>query len=292
MKTGLRCILFAAGIVVSILLITAYRSDNNPDFQYTLKSDDIEFFLNAEKKSYPFKTHLNKIAAGVCSHHLLMAEYISGFFKELSIVCGNDGIKTFIIIGPNHYARGRAVVAASSQRWKTPFGFIEPDCKIAGELVKNGFAEYDQDAFTFEHSMGALIPFIKEYFPQSKVVPVIIKHGFSENDAYRLGEFLSENSDESTFVLLSADFVHNKYSREIEPFDRHTADVIERYKTYMDEGVLPLLNMDCNRGLEVLMSYSRGKNYTADILLNTNSAVVSKKNVKATSYFFIYMGKL
>ncbi len=290
MKSGFKYALFAAGLAAAVIIISGYRHSPDKDPQFSIKSDDRSFFVNAGENSYKFDTTLKMIGAGVCSHHLFMSAYISGFFKRLSMPGDGGRIKTFVIIGPNHYDRGNSSAAITDQRWKTPFGFVENDKLLTEKIVNAGYAEYDPDAFTFEHSMGALMPFISQYFPGAKVVPVIFRHSFTEYDARRLGEFLSENLDDSCFLLLSADFVHNRYRWEISPIDKHTAEVIKKYKEYIPAGIFPLLNMDCNRGMEVLMNYSYWKGFAADILLNTDSAFVSKKNIRATSYFFIYLG--
>ncbi|MGO8788279.1 MAG: AmmeMemoRadiSam system protein B [Terriglobia bacterium] len=53
-----------------------------------------------------------------------------------------------------------------------------------------GFPE-DPEAFTGEHSVGVLIPFVKYYFPHTRVVPILVDVNAQENRLKELRRVLS-----------------------------------------------------------------------------------------------------
>jgi len=81
----------------------------------------------------------------------------------------------------------------------------------------------DREAMHFEHGIGTLLPFIANYFPQAKIVPIVIDEKHKNiSMLYQLADILYQiiSQDPTVFLLISVDFSH-KAGRE-QTFERDT----------------------------------------------------------------------
>ncbi|MBU0908931.1 MAG: AmmeMemoRadiSam system protein B, partial [Proteobacteria bacterium] len=226
--------------------------------------------------------------AGIVSHHLFVAGYISDYFAAIKKIDDSGLIKTFIIIGPNHRSRGNALISLSERQWKTPYGFLKPDLSMVRELCRLNGASIDEDAFYNEPSIGALLPFIAYYFPGVKIVPIVLNFRLSWEGAELLGKAIARLTGGSDIVILSADFVHERLNRAAQILDRKSGRLLRRPLEDHSPDEISGIEIDCRKGLMTLFNFMRGKKKCrAEILLNTNYAVVSGKDDPATSYFFV-----
>jgi MEMO1 family protein len=231
------------------------------------------------------KERRGTIEAGTISHHLFARDLIARYFTELAR-CVHP--RRIILIGPNHRARGHSSVALSALRWRTPFGFVEPDSETLRTISHTGLACVDEEAFVNEHSIGALVPFIRRSFPGSRIVPVIFKKGANRQDCVKLAGTFSSLMD-STLVLASLDFSHYKTSREAEREDVASLSVLGSLSTErIDEAFV-----DSRPALLTLMQLCKDLRATdVEIVQHTNSGLLSHKPEAAcTSYINTYIVK-
>ena len=149
---------------------------------YSWWSDNPQPYLKAIKQSSP-AVPLNlapgeRIRAGIVTHHFLASGLMVRFFDTLR---SGPSPETIILIGPNHFHHGSANISLSSLPWKTPFGVVETDRSVVQQLKTVTGLPEDPEAFTGEHSVGVLVPFLKHYFPHSRVVPILVARSVGEN---------------------------------------------------------------------------------------------------------------
>ncbi len=131
---------------------------------------------------------------------------------------------TFIILGPNHSSKG-SDVAIDNRPWLTPFGAIEIDLGIVGEL--NEKIPFDLSVHDNEYSIEVQLPFIKSLFPKAEFVPICIKRC----DPSLLGEFIKEvinRSNKKISVLASSDLSHYGKTYNFTPFDNTKSIEIDK----------------------------------------------------------------
>ena len=81
---------------------------------------------------------------------------------------------TFVIFGPNHTGMGK-IVSISKEDWITPFGKVKNDAEVGETIRKNSkFAEFDEEAHYFEHSIEVQLPFLQKVVKDPKCVEVCI----------------------------------------------------------------------------------------------------------------------
>jgi AmmeMemoRadiSam system protein B len=225
------------------------------------------------------------IVAGTISHHLFARDLIARYFTELA---RRVHPRTIIVIGPNHRARGHFPIALSALRWRTPFGFVEPDSETIRRISHSGLACVEEDAFVNEHSIGALVPFIRRSFPRSRIVPVIFKKIADRQNCVNLAGILSSLMD-SALVLASLDFSHYKISREARKEDIASLSVLRSLSTErIDEAFV-----DSRPALLTLMQLCKNLRATnVEVVQHTNSGIMSRNSeVACTSYINTYIVK-
>lgn len=165
------------------------------------------------------------IAGGVAPHHLLARDMIADFFSALS----KRKPDNIIILAPNHKRIGEKKVITSLYDWETYFGILETNDELAGEFVKSGMAASKPTVLEEDHSISSLIPYIKYYMPDSKVVPLLLHGNLGLNDSVRLGNYIGKIAkDNNCVVIASVDFSHYLSVEKADAMDSITLDAIKR----------------------------------------------------------------
>jgi hypothetical protein len=258
-------------------------------YHYSFWSDDSQRYLYAVKK-YSSGTPLEfapgeAIRAGIVTHHFLARALMVRFFETLRANCSPD---TIILLGPNHYHHGSANISLSSLPWKTPFGVLEADQPIVQQFKHATGLLEDREAFTGEHSIGVLVPFLKYYFPHSRVVPVLVDANVRESNLKELRGALSELLGKpQILVLLSMDFSHHSIASIADCRDAQAEKVISA----LDLDRVGGLNVDCHRGLWLLLASLKDQGQVkVRISEHSNSARLTghSRQPDVTSYFTVY----
>jgi len=257
-------------------------------YHYSFWSDNPRPYLTAIQRSgsaahsglAPGQT----VRAGILTHHFLASAMMVRFFCQLQ---NQASPNTIILIGPNHFHHGRGDISISSLPWKTPFGILETDKGVIRSIKNATKLTEDAEAFTGEHSVGVLIPFLKYYFPHSRVVPILIDVNADRNQLEKLRtllrDFLSNPGD---LALLSMDFSHNSIAAVADSRDKQA----ERALSTLDVERVGQLHVDCHKGLWLLLSSLRGVGHvTTKIDEHTNSSRLTgnPNQPDVTSYFTV-----
>ncbi len=256
---------------------------SNNDVHYAYSSDK-KLYGNMEKVKQSEYIE-EKTYGGILSHHFFVAKYIGGFFEKIR----KQKIKTFVILGPNHFNAGASDVLVSKYPYDTPWGMLEPEKEVINNLIESGIAKNDEQVFEREHSISALVGFVKYYFPDAEIVPIIIKRGTSPEKAERLAEKLNQILAEDSMVLASVDFSHHLNKTSAEFHDQTSISAIKNF----DFDRIYNLEIDSPPSIYALMKYLEKRNARKMKYENTNSATFSKddKSQDVTSYLFSYFLK-
>lgn len=225
----------------------------------------------------------NNIYLIIVPHHLLASEYIAQLVKMSS----GRNIKTVVILGPNHENIGSDVVAAAKARWNTPFGFVNIQDELVDNFVADLGLELNYQAFINEHSVGAIIPFVKYYLPEAKILPIIFSSYAGINEAEKISQWLADNLSEETLIIVSTDFSHYLTKQQADQNDEVTRQLILEGDI---EKIAVLDNdyIDSPISLATALMYAEKNNLQTEIVGNSNSFDLSViKPMQTTSYFAI-----
>jgi len=289
-------VLVIAGMIL-FFLFNKNKSETLPmDFQgiQNQKEDVIEipveineflFYESLTKaKKIKYET-VNQIKGGIAPHHDVASDLIADFFHQLSL---NSNPKTFIILGPNHENIGLASAISEKAKWQTLFGIVEQDNIILQDLKDAGYITFDQENFIKEHSIKVLTPFIKYYFPDAKIVPIIFTTEFNQYDllANKLKKYIVEDK---AVIISSIDFSHYLTTDEAETKDQITLEAINN-RDYEFLSKFDSDYLDSPACLIILLkTMDLSKTGNIQILQHSNSGKIIGQDLQSsTSYFTMF----
>lgn len=234
------------------------------------------------KKANSISTY--HIAGGIIPHHLFPGFILTDFFNRLSV----QKPRIIILIGPNHYEKGSFRVLTSLYSWDTPFGKVEPEELIINKLIKNGVVRIDEGVLPNDHAVAGMMPFVKYYLPDTKVVPILISGHTTQEEVEVLASNLTSFMREDVVLVAPVDFSHYLTNEQAKEKDKVTLEVMKNY----DYRQLFTLNndyVDSPPSIAALLMVMQKLGTTKmDLLYNTNSGELQKDNyIETTSYFSI-----
>lgn len=225
------------------------------------------------------------ISGGIVPHHLFPGFILTDFFNRLSI----QKPKTIILIGPNHYEKGNFKILTSLYGWDTPFGKVEPQDSIINKLINKNIARVDEEVLPNDHAVAGVMPFIKYYLPNTKVVPILISGHSTQKEVEILASNLKDFIGEDTVLVAPVDFSHYLTNEQAKEKDKVTLEVIKNY----DYRQLFTLNndyVDSPPSIAALLMVMQMLGTTKmDLLHHTNSGELQKDNYIATTSYFSIM---
>ncbi len=191
-------------------------------------------FYNSDPNAPLSYTHS---PAAIVSHHLLAGDLINSTLSKL-----DPGYDTVILVGPNHRNIGKYPIQTSAYAWKTVFGTIEPDPELINKIKDLNNIGVLEDYFNLEHSVCGLVTFVKKYFPQAKIVPIILRSDARQEDVLAIANKLS-GSCSNCLVIASTDFSHEVPDAQATKNDQLSMEILRE----RDFDNISEITSDCNQ---------------------------------------------
>jgi AmmeMemoRadiSam system protein B len=222
--------------------------------------------------------------AGIASHHGLASRQIARFYESLRASAG-PGIRSVIIIGPDHFHAGLKDVSVCSAGWQTEGVTLPADEKALAMLTDTGAAEAETLPFRMEHSIGLHIDFVSRYFPGATVTALIIKKSAALQDIAKLVPVLTQMLDERTLLILSMDFSHEKTPAQARIEDDKSVQTIMNFNA----NKLQNLDIDAPKAAWLFLKTLAARGLThPSLLCRTNSSeIAGQPDMPCTSYAFM-----
>ena len=115
--------------------------------------------------------------------------------------------ETIIIFGAVHVPGVRKAAIWKEGKWGTPIGSVEIDSDLTQKILSTSkFVEENYRVHSNEHSIEVQIPFIRYFFPNSKIVPIMVP---PSEDAISVGLDVANCCEGKKIVALgSTDMTH------------------------------------------------------------------------------------
>ena len=240
------------------------------------------FSKNINEKQQEYKNDFNHITSIITPH----AGYIySEFLANLSFnLVSKQNPKRVIVIGPSHHAYLKGSSICLDDFYETPLGNIEVDI----EFSKNLFHKYDfinvNQECAFEHSTETQAPFIKYYFPNSKIVEIV----YGNQDINDLTNLINELiNDVDNLIVISTDLSHFHVLKEAKELDLNCIDAI-------NEKDIDKLNRGeaCGKiGISAILNSSIKNSLKTQVLDYKTSYDVNNDNSRVVGYTTALIGK-
>lgn len=222
-----------------------------------------------------------RIVSAVVPHHLVASHLIVDVIEKLV----PQTPKVVIVVGPNHFNSGGRIITGFNS-WLTPTGKMDAQSDIIKFLLEKGMAVRDEETLSKEHSIGALVPFLKYYLPKAKIVPIVLHYDVKLQEVDSLLQTLEPFLDEETVIISSVDFSHYLTRSQAQAKDQETIKHMNNfdYATIFRLGN-DYLDSPASLAAAFRISEKRGiKEFT--VLDNTNSGIILQNDfIETTSYF-------
>lgn len=246
-------------------------------------------FMRSVNKAASGETNASAetIQGGIVPHHLLASDMIAAFFTDLS----KASPETVIVLGPNHKLTGVHELHTSTADWGTPFGILESDKDLAELFIKEAGAAENNTLMENEHSVASLVPYIRYYMPDAKIVPLLIHGSFTADRPEKLGTLLADiiNSKPGVVIVASIDFSHYLDAAKADEMDKITLDAIESWDF---EGIRLMRNdnLDSVPSLLTLMTAMKAAGAeNMEVTGHSNSSYIAGSGYEyTTSYFTMF----
>lgn len=277
-----------AVLFIAIIMISGCGKGEgaNPPKTETLPSHANHFVSRDEMyKALASKGHRadfkGRVKAGVVPHHLLAGALIG---QTMETMASQDD-KVIVLVGPNHNNLGAKVITGL-YGWQTPEGIVQTDKTMVENLITHGLAIRDEAVLSQEHSIGTLVPFIKHFLPQARVVPIILHHDVSLKEVEALLDILEPYLDQDGIIISSVDFSHYLTRREAQEKDVVTLELMRNFD-YTTLFNLGNDHLDSPASLSMaLKAMERRGLRDFQLLANTNSGIILKNDVMETTSYF------
>jgi len=218
-----------------------------------------------------FVKHKNAELAAVLPHHDLVKDVRRKFMEKLSL---ESQPKTIILVSVNHFNTGSSEIITSDEDWLVANGekIITADTAAINMLMDIGLAKNEPAAFIGEHGIRNLLGEIKEFFPDSKLVPLIIKETAKPEEIKKLAEALELNCSDCGLIA-SVDMSHYQPAHLAEIHDAKTLRIL----TALDEEQIWQSEVDSDAALALLVSRANFKNLNYfNLFAQTNSGLLAQ----------------
>lgn len=252
----------------------------NNSFQTSEYASSFSKFQNTEKHS---------ALALITSHHFLAKDLIAQTFANIN----SSQIKTIIIISPDHFNQiddaSCLTQTTLNTSWKTPFGLVDSDQNFIRDISQKKSFCQNLNTFRGEHGIYTLTPFIKNYFPNAKIVPLVLKQNSDLAYYHNLGQEISKTVNlNETLLVVSSDFSHHATVDQAIKNDQKSIELLPHKKV---EEISSITN-DCQQCTAFLFGYLTNINTDFNLVSNQNSYDLSgEKNNNITSYVNAYFSQ-
>jgi poly-gamma-glutamate synthesis protein (capsule biosynthesis protein) len=151
------------------------------------------------------------VAGGVVPHHLLAKEIIEDFFE---FIAGQEQHpETIILLSPDHFNCSATKKENSfiSVGWKesvTELKGLSTDIDLLKRLTINNNIISDRSTVLAEFGITNLLPFIKKYLPETKIIPILIPESITQEEVIKFVQTVNHVSNEQAIIIASVDFSH------------------------------------------------------------------------------------
>lgn len=211
----------------------------------------------------------------IMPHHLVGAQLTSETLARVAAARGAS-VKRVVLLSPNHFKLGNAKVITSRDSWETQDGIVAADTELIEKIIQAGFAKDDFFVTNHDHGVFNIMPFIKKFFPEARVTPLMLSYEVSENESVQLGEFLATQLGPDDLVIVSADFTHYVSESVMSVHDIGTIDALHRLDEHYAQTIM---DVDTPQSIVAAMRYAKLRGAEKFILTGrSSSALLLKRN--------------
>ncbi len=231
------------------------------------------------------------IVSGVVPHHLLAKDLMEDFFSYIS---SQEKPKTIVILSPDHFQSGilmesNSFITIALVGDDEKFNNLKVDTLLWKKLFKENKMIFNNSAVIAEHGVTTLLPYIKKYFPETNILPILIPADITKEQVEQLVKTIDENTLLNTIVVASVDFSHYLPSQAADFHDTKSIRVLLNF----EEEHFKNIEVDCWQALYAARFFAKlRQKETPHIIAHKNSVdFLNFELEETTSYFSVVFGE-
>lgn len=217
-------------------------------------------------------------------HHLVAADLIARAF----LVARENRYDRIVVLTPDHFKRSRRPIATTRLDFQTVWGRVPTDAAAVDALLADRTLVAESDLFAREHGIGALLPYVARFFPDTPVVPIAIAIGSTRGEWDALVAALDPLITERTLILQSTDFSHYLPLSEAVLRDQETLNVIAAGDVDAIEKLRQPQHLD-SRGGQYVQMRLQAKHFAAApvVIANANMQSYAGRELEETTSYVV-----
>src|SRR5262249_23805938 len=191
-------------MILAFILAAAGRGDSveGDAAAFTPLFRDEEIFRAAILRDDAHAVRQFPVSGISVPHHLLAADLIArGFWAAAA-----NTYDRIIILSPDHFNRSRRPLATTRRDFATVFGMVRNDRDASAALLEATQLFDDSDLFEKEHGIAALLPFVRHFFPDVRIVPIAIANDATRADWDDALALIAKLTQSRVLVIQSTDY--------------------------------------------------------------------------------------
>lgn len=223
--------------------------------------------------------------AVVIPHHDITTGNQNSFYKALGDVTNPSVV---VIVAPDHFEKGQKIITMPEETvFMAPEGNLETSDDLIRKIAENDLVKdvvsLQSDLWFTEHGIFTHAPFIKHYFPDAKIIPILSKMLTTDEEFEsftKLGKVLAEVLPEDALVIASVDFSHYQTPKMTNIHDSVSRNTIQNMEDPR------YAEIDSPESIQTIFSYSRQKNAVNPVLIHQSSTYdyIPDEKVESTSH--------
>jgi AmmeMemoRadiSam system protein B len=248
-----------------------------------LYSDPAIFSASIEDAESGAMVH-RKVSGLTVPHHLVAADLIARAFR----VAEKNRYDKIVILFPDHFKKARQPFATTRRSFETVFGTVKTDKADVAYLLVDGHIVEESDLFEREHGLGALLPYVKHFFPDTPIVPIAVSLKSTRDDLDRLIADLEPVITEQTLILQSTDFSHYLTHHEAIQRDQEVLNILAANDAEALMQLRQPAHLD-SRGSQYLQMRLQAKHFHTRplVIFNANSQECANYTLAETTSYVI-----
>ena len=215
---------------------------------------------------------------GVTPHHDLALAMIVRFYERIA----SPEARRVWLFSPDHFHKARNLAAFCAADWALSGGTLEADEEASESRKGLAIAEANARLFASEHGITLHIPLVARYFPNAKVVPMVLNRNISDVGILILRDKIRSLLRSDDVIILSMDLSHYKTPEGMASEDVKTLDVLENLRFTRADGI----DADARRAASLVLRLFKDLGAARGTVLEhtDSSAILGRRVESGTSY--------
>lgn len=226
-------------------------------------------------------------AAAIIPHHDITTIYQNSMYKAIS---QQINPKVIVVVAPDHFERGQKLITMPKDTvFMSPSGQLDIDYSLINQIASDSrisdVVSLQNDLWYEEHGIFIHCPFLDEYFPYAKVVPILVKMLPSDDEFdyfTQLGTVLNDVLPEEAFVIASVDFSHYQIPLMTSFHDSVSKNTVQNMEDPR------FAEIDSPESVQTIMTYAKARGSKNPLLVHQSSTYdfIPNEFVESTSHQF------